>query len=84
MPPSVWARDLKATGDQPVKYHVEQCDSWPVAQQVRDYIAKRVDGERWAIDCSYATLSKEPKWDAARHMIRESPNVPDDATGGGA
>jgi hypothetical protein len=82
--PSVWARDLKATGDQPVKYHVEKTETWPVAQQVRDYIAKRVDGERWALEASYATPSKEPKWDAARHMTREAANVPDDAKEGGA
>jgi hypothetical protein len=75
MPPSVWARDLKATGDQPVKHHVETTDSWPMAQKVRDYIAKRVDGERWAIDCSYATPSKEPTWDAKAHM-REVANAP--------
>jgi hypothetical protein len=83
MPPSVWATDKTATGDAPKRYHVEKTETWPVAQQVRDYIAKRVDGERWAIDCSYATPSKEPTWDAKAHM-HEPANVPDDAKGGGA
>jgi hypothetical protein len=75
MPPQVWARDLKATGDQPVKYHVEQTNSWPMAQQVRDYIAKRVDGERWQMEASYAAPSGEPTWDAAR-WLREPANLP--------
>jgi hypothetical protein len=72
--PQVWARDLKATGDQPVKHHVETTDSWPMAQKVRDHIATRVDPERWLIEASYATPSKEPTWDAAKWM-REPANV---------
>jgi hypothetical protein len=76
--PQVWATDKAAKGDEPKRYHVEQTETWPVAQQVRDYIAKRVDSERWQIEASYATPSTEPKWDATKHMTRESPNVPGD------
>jgi hypothetical protein len=74
--PQVWATDKTAKGDEPKRYHVEQTDSWPMAQRVRDHIAKRVDGERWQMEASYATPSGEPKWDAARHMIREPANEP--------
>jgi hypothetical protein len=46
-----------------------------MAQQVRDYIAKRVDGERWQMEASYAAPSGEPTWDAAR-WLREPANLP--------
>jgi hypothetical protein len=75
MPPSVWATDKTAKGDEPKRYHVEQTNSWPIAQQVRDYIAKRVDGERWQMEASYATPSGEPTWDAKAHM-HEAANEP--------
>jgi hypothetical protein len=73
--PQVWALDKTAKGDEPKRWHVEQCDSWPVAQQVRDYIAKRVDGERWQMEASYAAPSGEPTWDANRWM-HEPANEP--------
>jgi hypothetical protein len=81
MPPSVWATDKTAKGDEPKRYHVEQTNSWTIAQQVRDYIAKRVDGERWQMEASYATPSTEPKWPSEKWM-REPANLPPVTEGG--